>query len=246
MLYGEWPNKTRMKASYSAFLFAADDQWHLSTAGHNIANWREAIENGLDVQGCDLNDAFAGGPHLRTVPIDLRADDWLMLFDPQDPSGLDLAATRLAPFHRRALSANGIVPLDLGADFLRLSQTPCTCLYLTGIPEETTRVFDHSLKQNLYVIPAFGIAEASVSPALRHPLKRHYGTLSELGWTSAGLQSISGMSGGPVFGLWMDEANDSFDYTAIGIQSGWDASAKQIAATSLDALSRAIAEMFPG
>lgn len=244
IVYGKWPTGEPLTASYSAFVFAAGERWFLLTAGHNIANWKEAVDKGAIIRGCDLNDAFAGGPHDRTLPIDTRSDDWLTIYDPKDPSGLDLACAPLADFHRLALAANGIVPLELGVDFRRLSRTPCAHLYVTGVPVETTSIKANRLHQNLCVIPAFGLHDQSVSPALRHELKRHYGSIHLPGWTSSGLANIDGMSGGPVFGIWQDQATQTFDYAAIGIQSGWDASAKQIAATPLDAISRAIAELF--
>lgn len=134
------------------------------------------------------------------------------------------------------------MPLDIGGDFARLSGTPCAVLYVTGIPEETTRVDGHVLQQHLYVIPAFGLAVENVSPALRHNLERRFGVIAGTGWTSSAQQIIAGMSGGPVFGVWPSADGMTFDYAVLGIQSVWDASVQQIAASPLDVLSRLSAE----
>lgn len=53
--------------------------------------------------------------------------------------------------------------------------------------------------------------------------------------------TIAGMSGGPVFGMWFSDDRRTFDYTVVGIQSGWDSKTLEIAAWPVDELAYQIA-----
>jgi hypothetical protein len=243
---GKFPGGQVKHTAYSAFLFSIDDQWCLVTAGHNIANIKAAIAQGFDVIAWDLSDAFGGGRFMQTVPSGVSLEDWWTLFSDQDPSGLDIALAPIPSFITLALQKNGAVPLQMGADYLRLSPIPADRMVLAGTAAETTTVVNARLHQSMHVIPVSGIALDDVVPALREgPVRRIYGAIQGDGWASAGLTHIGGMSGGPVFGIWIFPESNAFDYAAIGIQSGWDKASKQIAAWPLDVLSHAIAERMP-
>lgn len=57
VLHGKWPDGRPVRTSYSAFVIAIGGHWHLTTAGHDIENWRNAVACGLHVDGYELNDA---------------------------------------------------------------------------------------------------------------------------------------------------------------------------------------------
>ncbi|MEB0059255.1 hypothetical protein [Variovorax sp. LG9.2] len=245
VVMGRWPNGDVLKTSYSAFIFCSPEQWYLTTAGHNIADLKQAVDTGgLHSLSWQLGDSFAGGVHPKTLPFDGRLDEWVVAYEQLEPGGADLAAFRLHGFHTRALQVNGVVPLDLGADFIRLAERPCGMLLVLGVPKEKSAIGLGHLSQTLFAIPALGIADTDVAPILRNGFRRHFGVIDSEVLAAASIDSVVGTSGGPVFGLWFSVDGKEFDYAAIGIQSSWDARSRQIAAWPLDGVSRALATAF--
>lgn len=239
---GRWPNGNVLKVSYSAFVFRVGEDWHMATAGHNIEGLKDAVRNGsLHSLTWQLADSFAGGAHRGTLPLDLKLDDWVSAYDEYEPAGIDLAIASIHRFHTLALAKNGVVPLDMGADFIRLSGRPCDQLLIVGVPSERSSLDGGRAEQGLYAIPAAGLPDDAVIPILKGPYARHYGVVPEEALASVDVTSIVGMSGGPVFGLWFSDDKMQFDYGAIGIQSGWDKGSRQIAAWPLDRMAQAIA-----
>lgn len=242
IVMGRWPGGDVLKVSYSAFVFRAADDWHMATAGHNIEDLKRVVRDGsLHSITWQLADSFAGGEYSGTLPLDLKLDDWISAFDEREPSGIDLAMVPIHRFHTLALAENGVVPLDMGGDFTRLSGRPCDQLLIVGVPSERSALEHGKAQQGLYAIPASGLHDNAVVPILKGPYARHYGVVQEEALASADIKNIVGMSGGPVFGLWFSADKAQFDYAAIGIQSGWDERSRQIAAWPLDRMAQAIA-----
>ena len=240
---GQTPDGKVHKRTYSAFVVTHNGSWFLMTAGHNIvAVEKDVMSLGFLVTTWELNDAFAGGAfNDRAVPTDLRSGSWQYIFSSDD--GLDMASAYLDPFFVRALVANGVTPIDLVDDLLRLAGLPYDRLVLAGVADETTSFEDARLRQSLFLIPIRPLANAEVHPALYSATERRiYGAIEGDGWDSSGLTDIKGTSGGPVFGVWFSEDRKTFDYAAVGIQSGWLSSSKQIAASPLDDLAVALVD----
>jgi hypothetical protein len=85
----------------------------------------------------------------------------------------------------------------------------------------------------MFVLPVSGLRDEEIDKEFCRHASRIYGAIVETGWTSSGLTTINHMSGGPLFGVWISPDRAAFDYTAIGIQSGWHRPSKQITAWSM-------------
>lgn len=229
-------------AAYSAFVASHDGEWSLLSAGHNLVQIAETA-NSAEIVAWDLGDAFAEGPHGGTAPSSLRLADWKYLYSELNRSGIDIAAVTLPPFIVRSLKANNVTPLELADDVDRLAHLPCHHLFLVGCARETTHFFGTRLQQLLYCIPVAPLPARDVSPRLQGDQPRVYGLIRGDGWSSAGITTIVGTSGGPLFGVWISNDGTTFDYAAVGIQSGWDEASKQIAAWPLGSLSARLAEV---
>lgn len=231
-----------LHATYSAFVASHDGEWSFITAGHNIAQVRQ-LEKSMRLLTWDIADAFGGGSHKGTLIAGLKASDWKFIYSELDPSGKDIAATTIHPFIIRGLQANNVVALELADDITRLVAVTCHDLYLVGGASETTCIQGSRLQQNLYCIPVNPIPDEQVVPSLRGTQRRVHGVIKGDGWDSAGITTIAGTSGGPVFGFWLSPDRQRFDYAAVGVQSGWDPATKQIAAWPLGTLSARLAAL---
>lgn len=229
-------------AAYSAFVASHDGEWSLLTAGHNLAQIAEMSQS-AGIVAWDLGDAFAERPHEGSTPSGLRMSDWKYVFEELNPSGTDIAAATLSPFIVRSLKANNVIPLELADDVERLAHLPCHNLFLVGCARETTHFQGTRLMQLLYCIPVSPLNASDVAPALRGEAPRVHGSIQGDGWSSAGITTIEGTSGGPLFGVWFSDDKSTFDYAAVGIQSGWDKPSKQIAAWPLGGLSKRLADL---
>lgn len=231
----------RQVRSYSAFVASFMGTWHFLTAGHCVLEMKELKAHGYVIVAWDVNDAFAGGPYFRSFTVELRLEDWVYSYSEFDPSGPDIASVPIDPFHLRTLRANGIRPLDLTADLERLSGTPFDRMGLVGVPAEKTVQRGDRVNQFLFCIPVRPLEPFQVVEKLRSEERRMFGQIESDEFGSSGITTIAGTSGGPVFGFWISDDRSTFDYAAVGIQSGWDPASKQIAAWPLDELSAALA-----
>ncbi|MCU4120944.1 hypothetical protein [Variovorax sp. N23] len=219
--------------SFSGFFVVHNETWFLLMAGHVIEDLRTLALRGETIESWDLTDAFADGPDKRSVVVDIRLDEVDSL--PYVQGGSDLAWTAINDFHKETFRRNGIDPIDMARDFERLSDRPFDMLVLAGVPTEKVAFTGARARQALLAIPADVLELEQVSEVLKQGTKRRfYGQLDSVMRMQAGLTDIAGMSGGPLFGLWISPDRKTFDYAVVAIQSAWDPKALQIAGWPLD------------
>ena len=149
---------------------------------------------------------------------------------------MDMACATLPDFIVLTLEKNQTVAVDATADMEALIAEPFDKLLLAGVPEETVEQASDARGKKLNVTLACLIAESldpqDASDAIRGG--RYERIFGQLGSDVAKhLESIAGTSGGPVFGLWYSQDGSKFQYTILGIQSGWDSGSRQLVAWPL-------------
>jgi hypothetical protein len=199
-----------MWETYSAFVMEVAGDWYLVTAGHCIDKVEKMRGLGYSVSA-EIFDGLARSSKFNTrIPFDYESSMPISL----DEFGADFGVMRISFLYRKQLEANGIMPLDERVWKLRPQKYEPIAFLLLGIPHELTieqgKVITyypsiHSLKP-LPVRPDF-IPEPKVPT--------FYGTI-DLG---EDLQSIVGMSGGPIFSI--QESNGQIRYWLHALQSSW-------------------------
>lgn len=230
----EDPQGSTSLQSNSAFLIQMDSKWVVVTAGHIFKNLQLAMARGYKVLSVEANDSFAAGPYRQTVPLNIGFDDFVWDYDPDNASGIDIAMAMLPEFTQRALRANSTLAKDIGRDFVRLSSMATNILFLLGVPDELTDRQGHRVTHTLLNIPLVSLVPDMVVQMLRGPARRHYARIDGKMMTLGGIEKIDGMSGGPMFAVWLSPDQSHFDYTIVGVQSGWDRRTQQVAAWPLD------------
>lgn len=218
--------------NFSAFVLSVRGQWNLVTAGHILSN----LESHLNAKQIVLNHSYlvdSYGPDPTTSqPTPFVFEDAPKMYVDRD--GLDFGLIALSQYYVESLRANGVLPFG-EIDWVN-QPVDFDAFYLLGLPTEMNRPsFDStSLILNPLIMRLDRLE--GVPPCFDEtPYPRFFGHLRDPGE----IKDIDGMSGGPVFGIGKD-ADGNCRYWVVGIQSGWLASKRIIAATPLPVVGRLI------
>jgi len=208
---GESPSRF---TAYSGTLLRVDDTVLWLTAGHIIRQIEQALSSShITIDASVLADAF-GETFISEmpVPIDLRASP---RFYVDDDNGLDFGAIVLHRHHVRLLITNGAAILE-EENWVRQHNVTFEGYAMLGIPEEFTS--QRLPKDRL----------ATVSPAmitvrrLEEEPEGHrfaYPRLTARIMEPIPLNSLVGMSGGPILGFAGNEKE--LRYWIVALQSAW-------------------------
>lgn len=197
----------------SGFIANVENEWLYITAGHILRQLKQAIDAGTTFNVWRLSDATARGRFQDVgIPFDFELDQWAVIVD--EDLGLDYAAVVLRPIYRAALEAGGAQPLPIrawGSD-----QSEHQYWALIGVPSETVSYDADAIITAKMMILVLAPAESPDGPSDKDRY-RFYATL--VGDSADAVESVDGMSGGPVFALRAIES--VWHYSVIGVQSGW-------------------------
>jgi len=218
----------------SGFLASVNGHWFLVTAGHILREIEGALVRGQSLEGWRLDDSWsleakrlqsADAKRLESVPFDFPDAPKIYI----DEKGADYALIYIRPLVRDALRANGCEPID-ETSWTAEWPSDFDFYVLLGLPDDLAE--DRSgglIEKYLVALPVTPVADPPET--LRSPWPRFYGKVPlplEVG-TGKWLTSIKGMSGGPLFAI-KNQADGRQAYWITGVQSGWDADEKVIAA----------------
>jgi len=222
--------------NYSGFVVSICGRWNLMTAGHILEDLANNLrDNRIIFDREYLVDCY--GPNPRTnhpTPFDFEAAPKTFIYR----DGLDFGLIGLSDYYVRLLEANGVLPFP-AIDWLR-QPSDYDFYFLYGLPKELNPV--DLERKNLVLNPVMMFVDKlptrpECAKATDYP--RFFGCLRD----KDEIQSIDGMSGGPIFGMSRDdEGRDR--YWAVGVQSGWWPGQRIIAATPMPVVGRIIAETF--
>ena len=196
----------------TAFVLSVSDQWFLITAGH----WIRDIEiltdqNGYDITRCQLIDSLGlGATHPEPIPFDYKGSYPTCL---SDDYAFDYGVMVLSTYYKQLLNTNKVQALT--EEVWKSQPIDIDFYMLLGIPAQLVKVDSSSIERapTLLKVETMsekpdGFTEVSV------PL--FYGRIA----LGEGVQSIEGMSGGPVFGFHQNEKGE-LRYWLTALQSRW-------------------------
>lgn len=223
-------------AMRTGFIVEINGAWKLVTAGHVLLELRNAVD-----KGCKLDIKLVDGWHRedgKTTPIP---------FDPMqlgpmaiDHDGDDFGIVPLGPHYERLLAANGVDAVPERQ--IRGVPPPADFYAVVGFPEMAlnARLVDQDrISQTYQMATPFVMLSANPVLDIKKPFEgsapRIYATLNPApllefdDHASIRVDDIVGMSGGPLFALWMNREG-SHQYTVVAVQSRWRDRSRTIAA----------------
>ncbi|ARQ56649.1 hypothetical protein EFR00_19105 [Rhizobium sophoriradicis] len=202
----------------SGLLIRIGDISGILTAGHVVEYLDEAVNHSdIDGLGCQLLDTF-GETKLSDygVPYDLKDSPRLHFHN--DEQGLDFGVLFLHEHQARLIEKHNIVPLTYEAS--RNEPADLDVFFLLGLPAELTseRVSPSgsaTVGMTMLRLKKFESEEqTTLFPRFVAKIDSH-----------TDLESLQGMSGGPIFGFNTERPNK---YWIVAIQSSWKKSERKI------------------
>lgn len=210
------PNGASGFVCYSGFILPINGNWCFVTAGHILEELDRHLDGGNVLFRFRLVDYLrSDADHTEPIPFDYENADRLW----RHADGLDFGFVALDDLTKRQLEANGVRPLY--QEYLEPNDG-CTLHghIMLGLPEE---FFDDPQFSDTLVIggvsptlvPVEHLESAPEGAAIT-TYERFVGRLPD----EAEIQSIVGMSGGPIFAFG-DDAEGHLCYWLVAIQSAW-------------------------
>lgn len=220
----------RQPLVYSGFFMGHRDYFFWVTAGHVIheiqallANPKFRVKEARLRDGRPLSDKFAS-----SVPVSIEADKLLGIDaeTEEEALGLDFGILPLSPLVLAGLASNPGTLFLPAEDSLGGTIEHAAGLYVLGAPGERVKhVSSIDVQFEIHCLPAHLLSGAP--PELRQLPGSLYGKLIDLGPDNNPMNSILGMSGGPVFAVEY-RTDEEFGFRLVGIQSSWHRPTRQV------------------
>jgi hypothetical protein len=217
----------------STFLILVRDLWFLVTAGHTLEDTKKRLQSSRRILKSRLLDGTSG--MTGSIPFDLNLSKIFHI----DRDGHDYGLIQLRPLFSQSLMQGGIRPLTEKhwTDIPELADD----YYLLGFPKQAQIIKITSNDNGGRIstdlgVPLLALQRIFTPPkTLESPAERFYANVpitqipEEIKGENASLTDISGMSGGPIFGVKQIEQN-KLRYWIVAIQSGWLSQSRTLAA----------------
>jgi hypothetical protein len=217
-------------AAYSGTLIMLHNTVFLLTAGHILEDLERARSSeDVEFKTAVLADTF-GLNRISNLPIpfDLKGAKFFHINDEEE--GLDFGVIALSPYYVRLLSANGVVALQ-EVNWARQDRVAFNFYAMLGFPEEFVSENVNDAGEGLVYPSMFRVHRLEPPPAdtpvTRHP--RFVGQIDQ----ELPLNSVKGMSGGPIFGFTVGEETR---YWVVALQSTWRPASRIVYGCSLPVL----------
>ena len=215
-LAGSPPTSKPRFHAYPGTIVRFRDRYFFLTAGHSIEQLNEALEsNEIEIHSVELADNFGLEPISDlAIPFDLRNSGRFFVDDEDD--GLDFGLIALAPYYVRLLARNGIIAIE-EKNWIHQGSLEFDKYWMLGLPEEFT-TNDGTVSPTMISITRV-LSPPNDVAATRY--ERFVALLPD----DLPLDSVVGMSGGPIFGFRLTEAPDGkkeLRYWIVALQSRWN------------------------
>jgi|GEM_PF-1014122 len=222
----------------TGFLLSVDGTWFVITAGHVLAQIEQSIASPRRLVKANIRDACHIDGNVEHVVFPLS--DVPRLRVDRSHAGVDYGAILVPPHYARLIDRVGSGPVT--EDGVASPEDEFHIMALLGFPRETQQVKIRREGTTMHFHTDFGtpllpVLRTDTPPQLLiKESTRVYGQILSMESVSRGvrLSDIDGMSGGPLFGLTLED--DGVRYRLIGVQSGWDGRTKTIAACPIQPL----------
>ena len=228
------PTSGELLFTYSAFVMSFGGVWFLITAGHVIKEINEYIHHkNIKIREFDLLDwTGTDAKHDTLIPFDYESAAPNELWNKE--RGVDFGFLVLSDHYKTLLQANGIIAFE-EKDWIKQPKDEDYVAYcVLGVPKQ---LVEQKLGVSITGVPYIGTLSAellwlrrvpeSLDPGQTTQFPRFVAEITDLG----DLQTIEGMSGGPVFGL--AKRDGQLKYWPVAIQSSWERKTKTIYASPL-------------
>lgn len=199
--------------AYSCTLLRIDGYHFLLTAGHILSDLNQALmSNSIEVVQTVLRDnPNSGNIHDLPIPFDLESAHMAFV----DEDGLDFGVILLRPHYIHLLDANGMVAIS-EENWVRQHTVKFDAHFILGFPEELTSTHVNTINEGLITSTMIPIERLDEPPGNLEP-KRYSRFVAKLP-ENLGLDSVVGMSGGPILGF---NLAPPMRYWVVALQSTW-------------------------
>lgn len=207
--------------AYTGYVIEIEGHYLFISAGHVIKNIVDAIRNkDIDIRSVNIGDVF-GINKISNIPIptDLRGASYFYIDDTDEH--LDFGYIEIDKYYVDLMKKNGIEIPNL-SHCRSDREAGYSGFLMLGLPEEgSSRELDAS--GNAMVTPTL-VAVEKIDMPDEHKERDHQfiGRIPKLG----NLESLVGMSGGPIFGLQM--VNGQYKYWLVATQSSWEKNSRTV------------------
>ena len=223
----------RQVFAYTAFAMSFDDIPALVTAGHVIKDELDPLLQAGHYQGypvrileCNLCD-FMGESRkvLKPMPFDYSLTKSCSIDQSlqRTSQGLDFGIIMTHPFYWRSMEANGITPIP-EERWVESFEEEFDVYKMIGIPMNATLQQQGLAQPVLYTVTKSDDSGIRIGPDGQ--------PVWFVGNLPAGVRSVRGVSGGPIFGF-RKVAENQWDYRVVAMQSWEDQSQGLIYGTPL-------------
>ncbi len=188
---------------YSGFIISIRGLWLFITAGHILKRIDEALSaSNLKIFECQLIDSF--GPDKISdfpIPFDYQRAPKYYIFD--EKLGLDFGLIGLGSYYQQLLEKNNIVPVE-ELNWIHHHRVEFEYFYVLGLPEEYIEVERIKVSNKQKAFLTLSPTLIRINPAEYPPdsaVKTEFPRFSGKFETDIPLESLRGMSGGPILGF---------------------------------------------
>lgn len=187
--------------AYSGTLIRFGNSIFVLTAGHILKTLDQTLKNEkIALKSVMLVDTFSLKP-ISDLPIPFTLKTEHIFYVDDDKEGLDFGLIYLEPMYVRLLAANGMVAIE-EKNWLHQSNMTFDGYAMLGLPEEFTLKDGSTFGGGIVSPTMFRVKHIETLPEDCEPTlqPRFIGELDP----NLNLQSVVGMSGGPIFGFKLD------------------------------------------
>lgn len=221
-------------AAYSGTLIEIGGQTFLLTAGHILRDLEKARRSAeVRISSAVLADTFGQNPVCtQPIPFDLKSAK-VFYIDNED-EGLDFGVIALSAYYVRLLAANKVVALS-EKNWLHQHRVEFDGYAMLGLPEEFTSM---SAPECGLVSPTMFRVHRLAEPQEGSRVTRYQRFVGQID-KELPLNSVVGMSGGPIFGFKLEP---QIAYWIVALQSTWIRSKRIVYGCSLPTLASLMTE----
>lgn len=227
---------------YSGFVIEICGRWCFVSAGHvfkDIDNWIN--EGRIKLLKCGLADYFNAEAKVKE-PLPFVYEDAHRIT--VDQGGMDFGLIPLRDYYCLNLKANGVIPLPVAP--WKGGSPPSFDFYaLLGLPAEEIDLQERMGSQGPQVgcsmnLNLVGVHALECPPPDRvvSPIPRFAGVLLDGGQ----LDSVKGMSGGPILGI--SKVKEAWQCSCVAIQGSWDKDRRLIYGTPVSVVVEGITRLL--
>lgn len=228
-------------AAYSGTLILVEDSVFFLTAGHILGDLDKVRKStSVKITSAVLADTF-GHKRISNLPIPFDLNSAHLLHIDDDDEGLDFGVIPLSPYYVRLLAKNGVIALQED-NWVHQGSVRFDAHAMLGFPEEFSSKHVNDVGEAIVSPTMFRVHRLNNLPedSRKTSYERFVGQIDR----ENPIQSVKGMSGGPIFGFKID--GDNICYWVVALQSAWNPSTRTVYGCPLPTLASLLTRAAKG